>query len=169
MNRKQNKAGCLGSALAGLACLSGLLSSPLAQAQSPSRPVPVSWQISVSSDGQTVDSFEGTTRTGQAVTLRRCGAAGAVHECTSADDAGAVARRVVTIAPLGVDDDGHVDLQLATEERLVTTTRIQETHTVASQHGGLKASRGAAADWVVSRSAPRLVYRVNAWPADTAR
>jgi hypothetical protein len=130
----------------------------------------VQWQLEVLRDGRTIDTFDGTTTVGQAVsathhheTVHRVG-------CKEIPAAQIDLSRTVTVTPVAVDPAGTtlaIDAQETVEDDTAASTRggcalPPEPRRVAATHPALVVPNGQWASWTLIDSSPTLVYRIRA-------
>jgi hypothetical protein len=141
-----------------------------ARAQTAAEPPAVQWRLEVARDGRTIDTFDGTTAVGQAVsathhheTVHRVG-------CKENPAAQIDLFRTVTVTPVAADPAGvtlAIDAQETIEDDTAARTREgcalpPEPRRVAATHPGLVVPYGEWASWTLVDSNPTLVYRIRA-------
>ncbi len=130
----------------------------------------VAWQLDVVRDGQTIDTFQGTTMVGQAFsathhhrTTHRVG-------CKQNPAGGIDLARTVSVSPVAADVGG-VTLAIETDETTEDDTAQAtpegcklppQPRRLNASHPGLQVPVGGSADWTLIDKNPTLVYRVHA-------
>jgi hypothetical protein len=141
----------------------------LAPASPPEAPA-VQWRLEVVLDGRTIDTFDGTSALGQAVTathhhetIHRVG-------CKENPAARIDLFRTMTVSPVAADAAG-VTLAIDAQETIEDDTAARtpegcalppEPRRVAANHPGLVVPNGQWASWTIVDSHPMLVYRIRA-------
>jgi hypothetical protein len=156
------------AAALGCVCFGGL--SLAARAQTTAEPPAIAWQIEVVRDGTTIDTFEGTTGLGQAVTATHHHET--VHRvgCKDMPAAQIDLVRTLTVSPVAERPDGimlAIDAQDTIEDDTVEHTPEgcalpPEPRRITAAHPGLIVPSGQWANWTIINSHPALVYRVRA-------
>jgi hypothetical protein len=130
----------------------------------------VQWQLEVVRDGRTIDTFDGTTAVGQAVsathhheTVHRIG-------CNENPAAQIDLSRTVTVTPVAVAPAG-ITLAIDAQETIEDDTPARtsegcalppEPRRVAATHPALVVPNDQWASWTLIDSGPTLVYRIRA-------
>ncbi|NRO95515.1 hypothetical protein GWC77_06125 [Paraburkholderia sp. NMBU_R16] len=144
--------------------------APAVQAPAPAEPTLVKWRLEVLRDGRDVDTFEGTTAVGQAVTATHHHEVVHAVGCKNQPDARIDLARTLTVSPISAEPSGitlAIDAQETIEDE--TAQRTPEGCTlppqprrIAANHPGLVAVPGQPASWTIVEAHPTLVYRVSA-------
>lgn len=144
--------------------------APAVQAPAPAEPTLVQWRLEVLRDGRDVDTFEGTTAVGQAVTATHHHEVVHAVGCKNQPDARIDLARTLTVSPISAEPSGitlAIDAQETIEDE--TAQRTPEGCTlppqprrVAANHPGLVVVPGQPASWTIVEAHPMLVYRVSA-------
>jgi hypothetical protein len=144
--------------------------APAVQAPAPAEPTLVQWRLEVLRDGRDVDTFEGTTAVGQAVTATHHHEVVHAVGCKNQPDARIDLARTLTVSPIAAEPAGitfAIDAQETIEDE--TAQRTPEGCTlppqprrVAANHPGLVVVPGQPASWTIVEAHPTLVYRVSA-------
>lgn len=162
---------CASQANAASDTASSAPSSASSQASPPDdSPASVAWKIDVVRDGQTIDTFQGTTMIGQAFsathhhpTTHRVG-------CKDNPAGGIDLARTVSLSPRQVDVSG-VTLAIDADETIEDDTAPStpegcklppQPRRLNASHPGLLVPVGGSADWTLIDKNPTLVYRVHA-------
>jgi hypothetical protein len=130
----------------------------------------VNWTLEVDSDGQKIDSFEGSTTVGQARTDTH-------HKVVTHDvgcknqPAGSIdLQRTITVSPLQASADNTI-LAIDAQETLENPVAPKTTdgcklppqpRQVSASHPGLNVPAGQWVTWTIVDHDPKLVYRVRA-------
>jgi len=144
--------------------------APAVQAPAPAEPTLVQWRLEVLRDGRDVDTFEGTTAVGQAVTATHHHEVVHAVGCKNQPDARIDLARTLTVSPISAEPSGitlAIDAQETIEDE--TAQRTPEGCTLppqprrlAANHPGLVVVPGQPASWTIVEAHPTLVYRVSA-------
>jgi hypothetical protein len=141
-----------------------------ARAQTAALPPAVQWRLEVVRDGNTIDTFDGTTAIGQAATATHH------HEtvnrvgCKENPDAQIDLARTLTISPVAAEN-ASVTLAIDAQETIEDDTpqRTREgcvlppaLRRVAANHPFLVVPDGQWVSWTIVDSHPALIYRVRA-------
>lgn len=151
-----------------LAC--ALLAPLPGAAQAVKEPPAVQWRLEVVRDGTTIDTFEGTTAIGQAVTATHHHETVHAVGCKARPDARIDLARTLTISPIAEEPGGiafAIDAQETLEDDTPQQTRDgctlpPQPRRVNANHPGLLVPAGQWASWTIVDSRPTLVYRVRA-------
>jgi len=165
----------LASAAVTLASLA-VCASPLAQAQdnTPRHAPPphVLWQLSIISDGKTVDEMSADTAVGQSATITHRRNASHPVGCNGAQTLPVELSRTVSVSPLGVDPNGVIGFAISADEMVEApeegTVRSDgcalppQPRAISARHPELDVHAGESADWVLLKKDPALTYRLTA-------
>lgn len=140
----------------------------VAQAQASAQNV--QWQLQVVRDGRTIDTFDGSTAIGQAVTATHHHET--VHDvgCKNTPAAQIDLARTLTISPMHADASGvtlAIDAQETIEDdvgqrTIEGCTLPPQPRRVTATHPGLEVPAGQWASWTIVDARPTLIYRVRA-------
>lgn len=167
---------CKASITAVLCCVSLVASAAQAQMQTQTQtqsdepPAAVEWQLQVLRDGQTIDTFQGTTAFGQAYTATHHHET--VHRigCQQQPAGSIDLARTLTVAPVSADANG-VTLAIDSNETIeddIGQRTIEgcalppQPRRVTANHPGLMVPSDGWASWTIVERNPTLVYRVRA-------
>lgn len=130
----------------------------------------VAWQLDVVRDGQTIDTFQGTTMVGQAFSATHHHRATHRVGCKQNPAGGIDLARTISVSPVAADVGG-VTLAIETDETIEDDTAQAtpdgcelppQPRRLNASHPGLRVPVGGSADWTLIDKNPTLVYRVHA-------
>lgn len=141
-----------------------------APAATPAEPIAIQWRLEVLSDGRNVDTFEGTTAVGQAVTATHHHEVVHAIGCKKQPDARIDLARTLTVSPVAAEPSG-ITLAIDAQETLEDETAQRtpegcalppQPRRIAANHPGLVVVPGQPVNWTIVNAHPTLVYRVSA-------
>jgi hypothetical protein len=142
----------------------------LADAQQPSSPPVVQWQLDVMRDGQQIDTFDGNTTVGQSQTDTHHHVVQHDVGCKDSPGGSIDLARTLTVSPISADAssvtlaiDAHETLEGDHPAHTDTGCALPpQPRLVTASHPGLQIPAGQWVSWTIVDQNPSLVYRVRA-------